>query len=62
MNYLPNQDEWPGYDHLIDNLPELTDGERAVLDSIPDDAVSHWFQGEKWDFEKKKWILTPPHK
>ncbi len=39
-----------------DDLPELTDDELAALESIPDDAVSHWWNDEKWDFEKKAWI------
>lgn len=43
-----------------DDLPELTDDERAALESIPDDAVSHWWRGEKWDFKKKTWIETSP--
>ena len=42
---------------MTDKIPaELTDDERAALESIPDDAVSHWWNGEKWDFEKKVWI------
>ncbi len=40
----------------FDRLPQLTDDERAALDEIPDDAVSHWWNGEKWDFDKKVWI------
>ncbi len=40
-----------------DDLPELTDAERAALDSIPDDAVSHWWYGEKWNFETKTWDI-----
>ncbi len=39
-----------------DDLPELTDADLAALESIPDDAVSHWCNGEMWDFEKKTWI------
>ncbi len=42
--------------NLPDDLPELTADDRAALESIPDDAVSHWYQGEKWDFERKIWI------
>ena len=44
-----------------DNLPQLTDDDRAALESIPDDAVSHWWRGEKWNFEKKIWG-PPSHK
>ena len=32
----------------VGDLPELTVQEQAALDSIPDDAVKHWWQGEKW--------------
>jgi len=46
----------------LNELRELTDDERAALESIPDDAVSHWCQGEMWDFKKKTWLtdLTQP--
>lgn len=37
-------------------LPQLTDDDRAALESMPDDAVSHWAQGEKWDFKKRVWV------
>ena len=47
---------WINYEIIDeDELPELTDDERAALESIPDDAVSHWWRGEKWDFQKKAW-------
>ena len=39
-------------------LPKLTDKEKAALDEIPDDAVSHWLNGEKWDFKAKAWIQS----
>lgn len=29
-------------------LPELTSEERAAMDSLPSDAVDHWWRGEKW--------------
>lgn len=35
-------------------LPELTEEERNVMNSFPEDAVSHWCNGEIWDGEK--WI------
>ena len=38
------------------DLPELTDAERAALDQFPDDAVSHWRNGEKWNFGLKRWV------
>ena len=47
-----DMDEMPD----LDQLPKLTDDEKAALDSIPDDAVSHWQKGEKWDFDAKAWI------
>jgi len=40
-------------------LPQLTNEEKLALNKIPDDAVSHWVQGEKWDFEKEIWIRPP---
>ncbi len=40
-------------------LPQLTYEEKAALNEIPDNAVSHWVQGEKWDFEKQTWIRFP---
>jgi len=43
-----------------DDLPELTDADRAALGSIPEDAVSHWWRGERWDFKTKTWIETSP--
>ena len=39
------------------HLPELTDEDKAALESIPDDAVSHWLDGEKWDFKTKTWDI-----
>ena len=42
----------------FDRLPKLTADEHAALDQIPDDAVTHWCRGEKWDFDKKVWIPT----
>ena len=30
-------------------LPELTSEERALIDAIQSDAVSHWLNGELWD-------------
>jgi hypothetical protein len=38
----------------FNDLPELTDEERAALDALPADAVDHWIKGEKWD--GSKWI------
>jgi len=29
-------------------LPELTDADRKVMDSFPDDAVEHWWEGHRW--------------
>ncbi len=60
MNYLPDNDdsEWPGVDRLVGGLPQLTSEERAALEEMPDDAVSHWRRGEKWDFNKKEWVPT----
>ena len=44
---------------LPGDLPELTDDDLEALESMPDDAVSHWQRGEKWDFEKEIWIPAP---
>jgi len=38
---------------------ELTEEERTGLALIPDDAVEHWWRGEKWDFREKVWIAQP---
>ncbi len=54
MSYLLLPDEW----QLPDDLPQLTEEERAALESIPDDALSHWWRGEKWDFKKKEWVVA----
>ena len=39
------------------DTPDLTDEERALMSSIPADAVSHWANGEKWD--GKQWVVLP---
>ena len=54
MSYLLNHDEWLS----LDDLPELTAEERAALAEMPDDAVSHWRRGEKWDFAKNEWVVA----
>ena len=41
---------------LPDDLPQLTDEDKAALDQFPDNAVFHWWNGEKWDFDLKVWI------
>lgn len=39
-----------------EELAGLTTEDQAALDAMPNDAVEHWLRGEKWDFEKKKWL------
>ena len=48
----------PGDEQLPNDLPQLTDEERAALDEMPEDAVAHWWRGERWDFTKKAWVAA----